>query len=385
MTKRDYYEVLGVSREASLDDLKKAYRKLAVRYHPDKNPGDKHAEESFKEATEAYEVLKDPAKRQQYDQFGHAAFGGPGAGPAGFGGFGGFDLSDALRAFMRDFGGFGDFEDLLGGRRGQRRRAQRGQDLQVRLPLSLEEIAAGVDKKIKLNKLKACGVCKGSGAEPGSGKRTCPTCGGTGEIRQVSRSILGQFVNVTSCPECGGEGEIISQPCRTCSGEGRMRGVTTLSVRVPPGVTSGNYIPIRGAGNAGPRGGQAGDVLVVIEEREHDLFVRHHDHIVYELPISVTQAALGDEVTVPTLEGTTPLRFAAGTQSGKIFKKSGLGIPHLNGRGRGDLLVKITVWIPERLTTEQRRLFQELARTEGLKPPRTDRSFFDKLRRTLGV
>jgi molecular chaperone DnaJ len=387
MSPRDYYEVLGVSRDASGDDIKKAYRKLAVRYHPDKNPGDQAAEQKFKEATEAYEVLKDDSKRQQYDQFGHAAFSGPGAGAGGFGGMGGFDLSDALRAFMRDFGGFGDVSDLFGGggRRGRRRRVVRGQDLQVCLPLTLEAIAGGVEKKIKLNKLKSCEVCNGSGAAADSGRRGCPTCGGAGEIRQVSRSILGQFVNVTTCPECGGEGEIISRPCESCSGEGRVRGSTTVTVKVPAGVTAGNYIPIRGAGNAGPRGGQAGDVIVVIEEKEHDLFIRHHDHIVYEMPISVAQAALGDEVTVPTLSGTSQLRIPSGTQSEKVFKISGQGIPHLNSRGRGDLLVKVTVWIPGKLSGEQKHLFEELAHTEGLKPPRTDRSFFAKLRQTLGV
>jgi len=383
MTKRDYYEVLGVGREAADDEIKKAYRRLAVQYHPDKNPGDQQAEESFKEATEAYEALKDPAKRRHYDQFGHAAF-GQGAGP-GAGGFGGIDLSDALRAFMRDFGGFGDFDDLFGGRRGRGRQMHRGQDLQVRLPLTLEEIARGVEKTIKLNKLKTCEGCSGSGAAPGAGRSSCPTCGGAGEIRQVSRSILGQFVNVTGCPQCNGEGEIIAKPCETCSGEGRVRGSTTLTVKVPAGVSGGNYIPIRGAGNAGPRGGPSGDVIVVIEEKKHDLFVRHHDHIVYEMPLSVTQAVLGDEVTVATLEGTTSLRIPAGTQSDKIFKIGGKGIPHLNSRGRGDLLVKVTVWIPDKISAEQRKLFEELGRSEGLKPPRTDRSFFDKLRQTLGV
>jgi molecular chaperone DnaJ len=383
MTKRDYYEVLGVGRDASDDEIKKAYRRLAVQYHPDKNPGDHQAEESFKEATEAYEALKDPAKRRRYDQFGHAAF-GQGAGP-GAGGFGGFDLSDALRAFMRDFGGFGDFDDLFGGRRGRGQRMHRGQDLQVRLPLTLEEIATGVEKKIKLNKLKSCEECGGSGAASGAGRSSCPTCGGAGEIRQVSRSILGQFVNVTGCPQCNGEGEIIATPCEICSGEGRVRGSTTLTVKVPAGVSGGNYIPIRGAGNAGPRGGPSGDVIVVIEEKKHDLFVRHHDHIVYELPLSVTQAVLGDEVTVATLEGTTSLRIPAGTQSDKIFKIGGKGIPHLNSRGRGDLLVKVTVWIPDKISAGQRKLFEELGRSEGLKPPRTDRTFFDKLRQTLGV
>ena len=384
MSKRDYYEVLGVSKSATDEEIKKAYRKLAVQFHPDKNPGDARAEESFKEATEAYEVLKDPAKRRQYDQMGHAAFSqGPGAGAQGFGGF---DVSDALRAFMRDFGGFGDLDDLFGGggRRGGRRRV-RGQDLQVRLPLTLEEIASGVEKKIKLNKLKECDSCNGSGAAAGSDLKSCPTCGGAGEVRQVSRSILGQFVNVTTCPQCHGEGEIITRPCPECSGQGRVRGVTTLSVKVPAGVAAGNYIPIHGAGNAPGRGGEPGDVLVVIEEKEHDLFVRHHEHIMYEMPISVAQAALGDQVTVPTLDGTASLTIPAGTQSDKVFKLSGRGLPRLNGRGKGDLLVKVTVWIPSKLSSEQKKLFEHLAATEGLKPPRTDRSFFDRLRQTLGV
>lgn len=388
MSKRDYYEILGVSQGSSTEELKKAYRKLALKYHPDKNPGDAKAEERFKEATEAYEILKDQGKRQQYDQFGHAAFSQGVPGGAGSAGFGGFDLSDALRAFMQDFGGFGsDFGDKFGAgvRRGRGRRGQRGQDLQVRLPLTLEEIASGVSKKIKLNHLKECDVCKGSGARPNSTKQRCPTCGGAGEVRQISRSILGQFVNVSTCPSCSGEGEIIADPCDSCSGNGRVRGSSTVTVKVPPGVTGGNYIPIRGAGNAGARGGQAGDVIVMIEEKEHDLFTRHHDHIVYQLPVSVTQAILGAEITIPTLDTTTQLRLPAGTQSDKVFKISGLGIPHLNSRGRGDLLVKVTVWIPDKLTSEQRRLFKELAQTEGLKPPRTDRSFFDKLRQTLGV
>jgi molecular chaperone DnaJ len=382
--KRDYYEVLGVSRSASPEEIKKAYRKLAVQFHPDKNPGDHSAEEKFKEATEAYEILKDQQKRRQYDQMGHAAF-SQGPGPTQHG-FGGFDLSDALRAFMRDFGGFGDIDDLFGASgRGRSHRRQRGQDLQVRLPLTLEEIATGVEKKIKLNKLKSCDTCHGTGQAQGARQETCPACGGAGEVRQVSRSILGQFVNVTTCPQCHGEGEIITRPCPTCEGEGRVRGTTTLTVKVPAGVASGNYIPIHGAGNAAPRGGEPGDVLVVIEEKEHDLFVRHREHLVYEMPLSVAQAALGDQVTVPTLEGTAQLHIPAGTQSEKIFKLSGRGLPRLNSRGRGDLLVKVTVWIPGRLSAEQRDLFEKLAETEGLKPPRTDRTFFDKLRQTLGV
>jgi molecular chaperone DnaJ len=384
MTKRDYYEVLGLSRGSSEDEVKKAYRKLALQYHPDKNPGSKEAEEKFKEATEAYEILKDPQKRSTYDQFGHAGLSGAG----GFGGFDfqSFDLSDALRAFMRDFGGFGGiFDDFFGTTSRTRRGYQKGQDLQVRLKLSLEEIATGAEKKIKLKKLQKCEECEGSGAAKGSSKKTCPKCQGTGQIRRVSRSIFGQFVNVATCDYCSGEGAIIETPCTACRGEGRTKGASTISVKIPPGVTTGNYIQMRSAGNVGPRGGPAGDVIVIIEEEEHKDFQRRGDDIVHETLISFTQAALGDQIPIPTLDGKVELKIPSGTQSGKIFRLKGKGIPHLHGYGKGDELVRVLVWVPTKLSSDEKKLLDELASKENLKPPTGDKSFFDKLKETLGM
>jgi molecular chaperone DnaJ len=384
MAKRDYYEVLGLSRDATEDDIKKAYRKLALKYHPDKNPGSKEAEEKFKEATEAYEVLKDPQKRSTYDQFGHAGLSGAG----GFGGFDftTFDLSDALRAFMRDFGSFGSiFDDFFGATsRGTRRGYQKGQDLQIRLKLTLEEIATGVEKKIKLKNLQKCSECDGTGAAEGTSKKVCPRCQGTGQIRRVSRSLFGQFVNVTTCDYCNGEGTVIDRPCPVCRGDGRVKGTSTISVKIPAGVTSGNYIQMRGAGNAGPRGGLAGDVIVLIQEQEHPAFKRLGDDIVHETLLSFTQAALGDEITVPTLDGKIDLKIPPGTQSGKIFKLKGKGIPRLHGYGRGDELIRVLVWVPTRLTSEEKKLLKELDLKENMKPPQGDKSFFEKLRETLG-
>jgi len=389
MTKRDYYEVLGVPRDASDDVIKKAYRKLAVQYHPDKNPGDKQAEEKFKEATEAYEILKDPQKRTQYDQFGHAGISGQGGFNGFSGGFSGFDLSDALRAFMRDFGGFGGgLDDLLGGgssrSRGRERRFQ-GEDLQIRLVLSLEEIATGVEKTIKLKRFLKCGNCKGSGAEGSSGRKNCPQCGGSGEIRRVSRSLFGQIVNVTACNLCGGEGTIIGNPCSVCSGEGRVKGASTLNVKVPPGVASGNYIPIQGSGNYGRRGGVPGDVIVIIEEKEHPIFQRRGNDLLAEAAINFPIAALGGEVEIPLLDGKAKIKIPPGTQSGKIFRLKGKGLPILNGYGHGDQLVRIVVWVPDRLSNEEKELLKQLYAIQGATPAKTDRSFFDKLRQTIGV
>jgi molecular chaperone DnaJ len=386
MAKRDYYEVLGLGRDANEDDIKKAYRKQALQHHPDRNPGSQEAEEKFKEATEAYEVLKDPQKRSTYDQFGHAGLSG--AGGFGTGGFAGFDLSDALRAFMRDFGGFGGiFDDFFGGTGATRTRRgyPKGQDLQVRLNLTLEEIAAGVEKKIKIKKLQKCDECGGSGAAKGSSKKTCPRCHGTGQLRRVSRSLFGQFVNVTPCDLCHGEGSIIDTPCPQCRGEGRVKGTSTISVQIPAGVTSGNYIQMRGLGNVGLRGGPAGDVIVLVEEQKHPEFRRHGDDILHDTLISFTQAALGDEVPVPTLDGRIDLKIPPGTQSGKIFRFRGKGIPHLHGYGKGDELIRVLVWVPTHLSSEEKKLLKELAAQENMKPPEGDKSFFEKLKETLGI
>jgi len=373
MAKRDYYEVLGVARDATLDDVKKAYRKLALKYHPDRNPGNKEAEEKFKEATEAYEVLRDKEKRDRYDQFGHGGVAGSGAG--GYEGFaGGFDLSDALRAFMRDFGGFG-FEDFFGGGRGGGAprggavEGMRGNDLQVRLTLGLREIATGVTKKIKVSRMVSCQRCRGTGVKEGSSKQTCPTCHGTGELRHVSRSVFGQFVNVRGCPDCGGEGAIISDPCAACGGEGRTGGEKSVEVKIPAGVASGNYLRLDGQGDAGPRGGPPGDLIILIEEAEDPVFERHGYDVVCDLPVSFAQLTLGARVEVPTLDGTAMLKIPAGSQSHKILRLKGKGIPHLNSYGKGDELVRLVAWTPQNLSREERETFETLERTVRERPP----------------
>jgi len=387
MAKRDYYEVLGLDRNATEEDVKKSYRKLALQYHPDRNPGNKEAEEKFKEATEAYEVLKDPAKRKRYDQFGHVGVGaGAGGGFEGFD-FGTFDLGDALRTFMRDFGGFGfeDF-DIFGTRRTSRARRGpiKGEDLQIKLKLSLEEVATGVEKKIKLKRQVRCSSCEGSGADKGTSKRTCPTCHGTGEVRKVSRSFFGQSIVVTTCNLCGGSGEVIEKACSECGGDGRVKGDSTISVKVPAGVTTGNYISMRGAGNYGKRGGPPGDVLVFIEEQEHPYFIRNEDDLIYELAISFPQAALGSEAEVPTLDGKVNLKIPSGTQSGKLFRMRGKGIPRLHSYGRGDQIVRVLVWTPTSLSSEEKRLLKELSEKSGIKPPKGDKEFFERLKNKFG-
>ncbi|HHS13235.1 MAG TPA: molecular chaperone DnaJ [bacterium] len=362
MSKPDYYEVLGVSRNAEQEEIKKAYRKMAMKYHPDKNPGDREAEEKFKEAAEAYEVLTDPQKRERYDRFGHEGLRSGG----GFGGFD-FDLSDALRTFMEGFGSFGGFGDFFGST--QRRGGPvRGNDLQIRLHLTLEEVAGGVEKKVKIKRYIQCDQCGGSGAKDASSVKACPECHGTGRIRQVARSIFGQVVNIVTCRRCGGEGRIISDPCSVCHGEGRVRGEKTIHVKIPAGVATGNYLTLKGEGDLGPKGGPAGDVHVLIEEREHDLFERHGDDIVYHSKISMVQAVLGDEIEIPTLSGKAKLQIDPGTQSGKMLRMRGRGINHLNGHGRGDQLVQIVVYTPESLSREARGLFEKLARYKELIP-----------------
>ncbi len=383
-TQRDYYEILGVDRNATPDEIKKAYRKLAVKYHPDKNPGDKEAEAKFKEVAEAYSVLSDPQKRQQYDRFGHA---GPGAtGTGGFGGFDmDFDLSDALRQFMEQGFGFGD---IFGGAGGARRRSssRRGSDLQVKLKLTLEEIASGVTKKIKVRKKVRCQECNGTGAASYSRATTCPVCHGTGELRQVSHSLFGQMINVTTCHRCGGEGRIIENPCHSCHGEGRVTGTKTIEVNIPAGVSGGNYIPLHGEGNVGMRGGPAGDLIVVIEEVKHDVFERRGDDVIMVLPISFPKAALGTSVEIPTLTGKAKLTIPPGTQSGKILRMRGKGIPHLRGAGIGDQLVQVQVYVPTRLSARDRQLLEELDRSENLQPQKEGhKSIFERFKDALNI
>jgi molecular chaperone DnaJ len=382
MAKRDYYEVLGVSRSASADEIKKAYRQMALKYHPDRNPGNKQAEEQFKEAAEAYEVLSDSEKRQRYDQFGHDGL--RGAGQQGF-----TDINDIFSHFGDIFGG-GIFDDVFGSnqrtrRRGPRQEGTPGSDLRIKLTLSLEEIATGVEKKLKVRKQKRCDVCSGTGTRGGSTKTTCPQCNGAGEIRQVSRSMFGQFVNISTCPTCDGEGRIIKDPCTTCGGEGRVQGESTIKVNVPAGVSEGNYIPLHSQGNAGRRGGASGDLLVVIEEEPHSYFTRNGDDIIYDHLVSFPVAALGGEVEIPTLKGKAKLTIDPGTPSGRMLRMRDRGIPHLNGRGSGDQLVRINVWVPTHLTSREKELLKELGSAEHMTPTEEERrasgrSFFEKMK-----
>ncbi|MCD6374236.1 MAG: molecular chaperone DnaJ [Caldisericaceae bacterium] len=383
---RDYYEILGVDRNASQEEIKKAYRKLAIKYHPDKNPGDKEAEEKFKELAEAYAVLSDPEKRRRYDQFGHAGV-GSGAGAQGFD-FTDFDLADALRQFMEEGFGFG-FGDIFGSSRsgGRRRKVTRkGSDLQIKLKLTLEEIATGVTKKIKVRKKVACPECNGTGSAKYSKTVMCPVCHGSGEIRQVSRSLFGQFVNVTTCHRCNGEGQVIENPCHTCHGSGLIDGSKTIEVNVPAGVSTGNYITLRGEGNAGIRGGQPGDLIIYIEEVPHELFERQGNDVVLYLPISFPTAALGGTIEVPTLTGKAKLKIAPGTQSGKILRMRGKGIPYLRGAGSGDQLVQVQVYVPTKLNDQERQILEKLATSENLDPSKNShKSFFDKFKEAFSI
>ncbi|HUF69538.1 MAG TPA: molecular chaperone DnaJ [Longimicrobiales bacterium] len=381
---RDYYEILGVARDADADAVKKAYRRLALEHHPDRNNGSKAAEERFKEATEAYEVLRDPERRSAYDRFGHA---GVTAGAGAGGGFSGFDFADALSVFMRDFGGFG-VEDLFGG--GGRRRSgrPRGSDLRVRVPLTLVDVANGTKKTVKLRVHEPCSECEGSGAARGTAPVACDTCGGAGEVRRVQRSILGQLVSVTPCPSCGGEGQRIAEACKQCGGRGVDSREKKVEVEVPPGVSTGDYITLRGQGNAGQRGGARGDVVVVLEVEDDPRFVREGPDLLHELFVTFTQAALGAEVEVPTVTGTAAVKIGAGTQSGHMLRMRGKGLPQLRGGSRGDLIVRVNVWTPTDLSDEQERLLRQLAAIESDLPaePRQehDRGLWSKIKEAFG-
>jgi len=381
---RDYYEILAVARDADGEVIKKAYRKLALQYHPDRNGGDKEAEDKFKEATEAYEVLRDSTKRAAYDRYGHAGVkSGAGAGGFGGGGFGGgFGFEDALNVFMRDFGGFGGFEDMFGGR--GRSRVQRGQDIRLRMRLTLEEVATGVQKKLKVSLLEPCDTCSGSGSASTSGPVTCSTCQGAGEVRRVQRSVFGQFVSASVCPACGGEGQQVTDPCTTCAGEGRQRVQRSVDVEIPAGVSSDNYLTLRGQGNVGPRGGPRGDILVVLEVGEDPRFIREGDDLIHTLQISFSQAALGTAVEVPTVYGPELLTIPEGSQAGDVLTLRGKGLPRLGGGGRGDQHVRVHVWTPTDLNSEQEALFRRLGELEGAPPQENGRfqkgSFWNRVR-----
>ena len=382
MAKRDYYEVLGVDKSATADDIKRAYRKLAVKYHPDKNPGNKEAEEKFKEAAEAYSVLSDSDKKMKYDQFGHA--GVDGAGPDFSGGFG--NLNDILNdlfggAFGGGFGGFGGFGGGFGG--GQRReRVYRGRDIRVRVKLTLEEIAKGVEKEISIEKNVPCPDCGGRGARNSSDIKTCPACNGTGQVQRVVNSFLGQTVTYSTCQQCGGEGKIISNPCHTCNGTGLVRQRETIKVKIPAGVEAGMQMTVQGEGHAAKNNGINGDLLVVIEEQEHPDFRREGSNLLYTKVISIVDAMLGCEVEIPCLDGKYKVKVEPGTQSGTVVRLRGKGLPSVNSYGTGDLYVKIAVWIPKKLTKEEKALFESMRHNDSIvpNPTKEDKSFFEKLK-----
>lgn len=379
MAKRDYYEVLGVDKTADEATVKKAYRKLAMQYHPDKNPDNKEAEEKFKEASEAYEVLSDKEKKQLYDQYGHAGV----ESQFGAGGFSWENFSH--RGDLNDI--FGDgfssiFESLFGGGFGGRssgRSSNRGEDLQIELSLSLKEIATGTEKKIKIGTKEPCDKCKGSGSADGQ-VENCSQCRGTGQVRQVRQSLFGQMQTVGECPSCRGEGKIIKTKCSKCYGEGRMGGVKEINVKIPAGVEENQYIRLRGQGNIGPRGGERGDILVLIHEKQDDLFERHGNDIVVEYPVSVSQAVLGDEVLVPTLTGKVKMKIPAGTQSGRLFRLKGQGIQGLNTYSKGDEIVKVVLVTATKISREEQELYEKLREHDLKRELKPGKGFFKKLR-----
>jgi len=374
----EFYNLLGVARDAADADIKKAYRKLAMEFHPDRNPAPE-AEARFKEITEAYEVLRDPEKRATYDRYGKAGLAGAGG---GFG-FHHVDLSEALNIFMRDFGGMGGFESLFGGGR-SRADTRRGQDVRVTVKIGLADVAAGVKKSVRFKAPERCTVCQGTGAKPGTKPAACSTCGGSGEVRRAARSMFGQFVSVSPCPTCAGEGVVVLDACDLCRGEGRVRGERTVTVDIPAGVSTNNYLTLRGQGAAGPRNGPAGDLLVMLDIKDDDRFQREGDDLIFDLPLSFSQVALGLEVTVPTPYGDESIQVAAGTQPETIIRLRGRGLPVLGGNAKGDLIVRVHVWTPERLSSEQERLFRELAILEG-EPPKRSPGFWSKLKEALGA
>ena len=373
----DFYAVLGVPRDASDDDIKKAYRRLAMQWHPDRNAGAKEAEEKFKTITEAYDVLRDPQKRAAFDRYGEAGLRG------GQQQYEHVDLSDALNTFMRDFGGFGD---LFGGQGGGRRSGARaGSDVKLPLPLTLSEVATGVEKTVVLKVLEACDKCAGSGAEPGTKPQTCNTCAGAGEVRRAQRSFFGQFVSVAPCPTCAGEGQVVSSPCKKCRGEGRARAERTLKIQVPAGVATGQYMTLRGAGNVGPRGGTNGDVLVIFEVDDDERFDRDGDDLFCEALVTYSQLVFGADIRVAGLTGDLSLRVPVGTQSGTVFHLRGRGLPRVNASGTGDLHVKVQLWTPQDVEGEEKAMIERLASLQGQAPPQREKGFWSKMKEALGA
>ena len=376
MSKRDYYEVLGVSKNASTDELKKAYRQMAIKYHPDKNPDDKESEEKFKEAAEAYEVLSNPEKRQRYDQFGHAGMNGA----SGYGG--GMSMDDIFSNFgdiFGDFfgGGFGGF-----GRSRSSQRVAQGSNLRIRVKLTLEEVANGVEKKVRVNKNIHCETCGGSGARKGSSPTTCTTCHGSGRVMRVTNTFLGQMQTASTCPHCNGEGKIVTDRCPSCSGTGLTKGEEVITIKIPAGVEHGMQLSMSGKGNAAPRGGVPGDLIILIEETEHDLFKRDGINLLYEHDISYADAVLGTQVDVPTLDGKARIKIPSGTQPGKMFRLKGKGLPALNSYGRGDLIVSVNIWVPESVSKDEKAFLEQMNTKKSFTPDNSQKkkSFFDRMK-----
>lgn len=377
MAKRDYYEVLGVDKNATPEELKKAYRKLALQYHPDRNPGDKEAEEKFKEAAEAYDVLSNPDKKARYDQFGHA-------GVDGAYGQGGMDMNDIFSQFGSIFGdlfgggGFGGFSGFSGG---SQRRVLRGSNLRIKVKLTLEEIDRGCEKKIKVSKYVPCKTCNGSGARDGK-TETCPHCHGSGVVTETKRTILGMMQTQSACPHCGGEGRIVKDKCHDCHGDGIVKSEEIITINIPAGVQDGMQLAMHGQGNAAPRGGIAGDLIVLIEEQEHEIFERQDANLYYNAFITFSQAAMGAAIEIPTLSGKVKIKIDPGTPSGRVVRLRGKGLPVVNGYGRGDLLVSLNVWVPKDLTKEEKKLLEQLDSHQNFQPnpSKQERGFFDKMK-----
>jgi len=380
MAKRDYYEILGVAKGSQADEIKKAYRKVAMQYHPDRNPGDKAAEEKFKEAAEAYEVLSDSDKRGQYDRFGHAGVRGAS------GNAGGPNMEDIFSQFGDVFGEdiFGSF--FGGGQRGggsqRRARGTRGSNLRIKLKLNYEEIAKGVTKNIKVKKYVGCNTCSGSGAKDKNSVQNCGTCGGSGQVRKVTSTFLGQMQTVTTCSTCNGEGTTVTSKCGNCKGEGRVYGEETVSIDIPAGVQEGMQLNISGKGNAGERGGMPGDLVILVEEEQHKELVREGLNVAFELHISFPEAAFGTSIEVPTIDGRAKIKIPPGTQSGKVFRLKGKGFPAVNSYEKGDQLVQVNVWTPQNLSGEERNILERLVHSPNFKPApeKNQKSFFDKMR-----
>ncbi|MEJ7693890.1 molecular chaperone DnaJ [Daejeonella sp.] len=384
MGKKDYYDILGVTRTSNADEIKKAYRKMAIKYHPDKNPGDKKSEDNFKEAAEAYEVLSNADKKKRYDQFGHAG----GAASANGGGYGGgnMNMDDIFSQFGDIFGGGGGspFDSFFGGQQQSRggRRVSRGSNLRIKVKLTLEEIAKGVEKKVKVNKQIICETCDGSGAKDKSSFNTCHTCNGSGSVRRVTNTILGQMQTTSTCPTCNGEGSEITAKCTVCHGDGLTRGEETININIPAGVSEGMQLSMSGKGNAAPRGGISGDLIILIEELAHEFLKREGNNIIYDLHVSFVDAAIGSSVEVPTIDGKAKIKIEPGTQGGKILRLKAKGVPEVNSYHRGDQLIYVNIWTPKALSKDEREMLDQLRDSPNFKPQpgKNEKSFFDKMK-----